>query len=73
MVPEAVSEMHGNRYLGVDYAALVPVLVGALQELDAQQKAATELAAKQAEEIALLRAELQDLRRRKLDGVEPVL
>ena len=73
VVPEAVSEMHGNRYLGVDYAALVPVLVGALQELDAQQKAATELAAKQAEEIALLRAELQDLRRRKLDGVEPVL
>jgi len=35
VVPEAVSEMHRDRYLGVDYAALVPVLVGALQELDA--------------------------------------
>jgi hypothetical protein len=35
VVPEAVAEMHGDRFLGVDYAALVPVLVGAIQELDA--------------------------------------
>jgi hypothetical protein len=36
VIPEAVSEMHGDRYLGIDYAAVVPVLAGALQEVDAR-------------------------------------
>jgi len=31
-----VSEMHGDRYLGIDYSAVVPVLAGALQEIDAR-------------------------------------
>ena len=38
-LPEAVSEMHGNRYLGVDYGAIVPVLVGAVQEMDKKVEA----------------------------------
>ena len=33
-LPEAVSEMHGDRYLGVDYGAIVPVLVDALKDTD---------------------------------------
>ena len=55
VIPEAVSEMHGDRYLGIDYAAVVPVLAGALQELDRIQAA-------QAAEIRALREEIQTMR-----------
>ena len=64
VVPEAVSEMHGERYLGIDYAALVPVLVGALQEMDARQAAADAKAEAQGAEIVALRQEMLELRRR---------
>jgi hypothetical protein len=55
VIPEAVSEMHGDRYLGIDYAAVVPVLASALQELDRIQAA-------QAAEIRALREEIQTMR-----------
>ena len=55
VIPEAVSEMHGDRYLGIDYAAVVPVLASALQELDRIQAA-------QAAEIRALREEIRTMR-----------
>jgi hypothetical protein len=48
--------MHGDRYLGIDYAAVVPVLTSALQELDRIQAA-------QAAEIRALREELEAMHR----------
>ena len=58
--------MHGDKYLGIAYSALVPVLVGALQEmdqkLDAAQKELRAALESHKEEIALLKEELRRLR-----------
>lgn len=34
MLPEIVDEIQGGKYLGVDYPALIPLLIEAIRELD---------------------------------------
>ena len=58
-LPEAVAAMHGDRYLGVDYGAIVPVLVDALKETDQKIDAGQ---ASVAAELAALRSLVAELR-----------
>ena len=39
VLPEVVSEINGGKYLGVDYTALIPVLLESIRELDIKNKA----------------------------------
>ena len=34
VLPEIVDEIEGGKYLGVDYPALIPLLIEAIRELD---------------------------------------
>jgi hypothetical protein len=39
VLPEVVDEIQGGKYLGVDYPALIPLLIEAIRELDARTTA----------------------------------
>merc|ERR1712118_571360 len=43
VLPDAVDEIHGGKYLGVDYPALIPLLIEAVKELNNRTAAMTEL------------------------------
>merc|ERR1712118_306680 len=43
VLPETVDEIDGGKYLGVDYPALIPLLIEAVKELNNRTAAMTEL------------------------------
>jgi len=60
VLPEVVTSLHEGKYLGVDYASLVPLVIEAVRELDELFQAGKITAAEKAQHTEAMFKRLQD-------------